>query len=411
MKERTGFKFRIYPDGEQQRLFRRTAGCCRLVYNLCLEQKRLERHRSEPRRLSAVDQNNQLPELKAALPYLREVPHHCLQQAVIDLHRAYANFFKGHAKYPKPRRKYRDESFRFPDPKQIRFKDGAIFLPKAGWVRMVAHRDILGTVKNVTVSPSGDHWYVSIQTEREVEEVSLPADPVEVGLDLGVVKPIVLSDGTEYDLVRLSEKDRRKQANLQRIVARRKRGSRNHAKAQRGLRRFMAKVARRRRDAKHKATADIVRRADVVYMEDLKVANLTASARGTVEEPGSNVAQKAGLNRSILDVSPGETRMQLEYKTRRRGGVVVYVNPAYTSQRCAECGHVEADNRPDRDTFECLSCGHAACADRNAARNILHLGRTARAGGLPVLACGSNPVAGRKQEDEGSSQDVVETAD
>ncbi len=225
------------------------------------------------------------------------------------------------------------------------------------------------------------------------------------------MKPIVLSDGTEYDLMRMTDKEKRKEANLQRNVARRKRGSRNHAKAQRGLRRFMAKVARRRRDAKHKATAAIVRRADVVYMEDLKVANLTASARGTVEEPGSNVAQKAGLNRSILDVSPGETRMQIEYKTRRRGGVVVYVNPAYTSQRCSECGHVEAGNRPTRDDFLCVSCGHAACADHNAARNMLYLGRTARAGGLPVLACGSNPVAGRKQEDEGSSQDVVETAD
>jgi putative transposase len=130
MKERMAYKFRIYPDEAQARLFRRTIGCCRVVYNTCLEQKRLERERSDPRRLTAVDQNKQLGDLKAALPWMKEVPHHCLQQAVIDLHRAFTNFFEGRAACPKPRRKYRNESFRFPDPKQIMFRDGEIFLPQ-----------------------------------------------------------------------------------------------------------------------------------------------------------------------------------------------------------------------------------------------------------------------------------------
>ena len=125
-----------------------------------------------------------------------------------------------------------------------------------------------------------------------------------------------------------------------------------------------------------------------------------------LREPGRNVAQKAGLNRSMLDVAPGETRAQIEYKMRRSGGGVHYVNPAYTSQRCHECGHVDAGNRPTRNDFLCLSCGHAACADHNASRNILQLGRKARTGGLPGVACGSNPVAGRKQEEDGSSRDA-----
>jgi putative transposase len=150
-------------------------------------------------------------------------------------------------------------------------------------------------------------------------------------------------------------------------------------------------------------TSDVVRRCDVVYLEDLKVKNITASARGTVEEPGANVARKAGLNRSILDVSPGETRVQIEYKMRRSGGSVSRVNPAYTSQRCSSCGHTEAQNRPTRDDFKCLACGHAAGADDNAAHNILYLGRKARAGGPPVMACQSNLVGGRKQEEDGSS--------
>ncbi len=336
---------------------------------------------------------------------MKEVPHHCLQQVIVDLHKGFVNFFEGRAAYPKPRRKYQNESFRYPDPKQIMFRDGEIFLPKAKWVKIVAHREIVGTVKNATISLSGGHWYASIQVEREVEEPTV-RDAVEVGGDLGVVHGLVLSDGTVYDLPRMTDREKRKEENLHRIVSRRKRGSRNRAKALRVLRAFKAKIVRRRKDAKHKMTTDVARRCDVIYLEDLKVKNLTASARGTVEETGKNVAQKAGSNRSMLDVSPGETRVQIEYKMRRSGGGVYYVNPAYTSQRCSKCGHIDAGNRPDRDTFLCLSCGHAACADDNASQNILYLGRKARTGGHPGRACAANREAGRQQEEDGSSQPV-----
>jgi putative transposase len=404
MKERTAYKFRIYPDGQQARLFRRTVGCCRVVYNASLRAKKAAWEADEKVNLTSFDQIKAIPALKEQFPYLRDVPNHCLQQAVVDLHKAYKNFFEKRAAFPKPRRKYQNESFRFPDPKQIAFRDGAILLPKARWVKMVAHREIVGTVKNVTVSLSGDHWYVSIQVEREIEEPAV-RDTVELGGDLGVVNALALSDGTVYDLPRMTEKEKRKEENLARIVSRRRKGSKNRAKARRALLRFKAKIVRRRRDAKHKVTTHVTRRCDVIYLEDLKVKNLTASARGTVEEPGVNVAQKAGSNRSMLDVSPGETRVQIEYKMRRSGGSVRYVNPAYTSQRCHECGHTEAGNRPDRYTFKCLSCGHAACADDNAAKNILYLGRKARSTeGLSGMACQANPVAGRQQEEDGSSQ-------
>lgn len=407
MKERLGYRYRIYPDARQARLFRQTVGCCRLVYNLCLEQRSMAYAMPSRHRLSSFDQIKELPGLKRHLPFLKDVPNHCLQQTVVDLDRAFKNFFKGRAAHPKRRRKFQNESFRFPDPKQVRFQDSSIFLPKAGWVRIVLHRSFLGEVKNVTVSAEGDHWYVSVQTERDVDEpasaVELPG-VVELGGDLGVVNALALSDGTAYDLPRMTAKEKRREAALSKKISRKRKGSKNRLRAHRDLRRFRAKVARRRRDAKHKLTTEVARRCDVLYLEDLKLRSMTASARGTVDEPGVNVAQKAGLNRAILDVSPGATRLQLEYKMRRRGGAVLYVNPARTSQRCAECGHVDAANRIDRDRFECVSCGHAACADHNAARNILALGRTARTGGLPGMACGSNLDGGRKQEEDGSSQ-------
>jgi putative transposase len=409
MKEQMAYKFRIYPDAQQARLFRMTLGCCRFIYNLFLEQKKLEWGRSNARRLTQVDQIKQIPQAKRDFPFLKDVPNHCLQQAIVDLHKGWANFFAKRAAFPKPRRKFQNESFRFPDPKQVKVRTGEIFLPKAGWVKMIDHRPIIGIIRNVTVSTSGDHWYASIQVEREIDKPAM-REGLELGGDLGIVHALALSDGTIYDVPRIADKEKRKEENLQRIISRRKKGSRNRAKAQRDLRRFKAKLVRRRKDAKHKMTTDVVRRCALLHLEDLKVKNLTASARGTVEEPGSNVAQKAGLNRSFADASPGETRIQLVYKMRRSGGSVLFHNPAYTSQRCAECGHIDAANRPDRGTFLCVSCGHAACPDTNAGRNILYMGVKARTGGHPGLACESNRVAGRKQEEDGSSQVATQIA-
>ena len=144
-------------------------------------------------------------------------------------------------------------------------------------------------------------------------------------------------------------------------------------------------------------------------MEDLKLLNMTASAKGTVEEPGRNVAQKAGLNRALLDLAHGQFRTILESKVLAKGGTFVLVDPRNTSRRCNPCGHVSADSRKSQAEFECVACGHKANADHNASRNIRDraFGAPAEAktttGGLPGLACGSSGVARRKQERTSSS--------
>jgi putative transposase len=112
MLVRKSYRYRIYPDAEQESLFRRTVGCCRFVYNLCLDQKKLEWHRSRPRRLTAFDQGKDLKALKAEVEWLREVPHHALVQAIADLHQAFTNFFERRADHPTLRRKGQNDSFR-----------------------------------------------------------------------------------------------------------------------------------------------------------------------------------------------------------------------------------------------------------------------------------------------------------
>jgi len=128
----------------------------------------------------------------------------------------------------------------------------------------------------------------------------------------------------------------------------------------------------------------------VVVIEDLKVANMSKSAKGTKESPGKNVKAKSGLNKSILDQGWYEFRRQLEYKQLWRGGQVLAVPAAYTSQKCSRCGHTEPGNRRTQEAFSCLSCRHQEHADINAAKNI-------EAAGSAVLACESNLVRDRNQ--------------
>lgn len=395
MKILRAYRYRVYPTQEQEMLFRQTVGCCRFVYNLCLEQRRLEWHRSDPRRLSSYDQIKELPALKTEAPFLRDVPNHPLQQAIIDLDKAFRNFFAGRAAYPRFRKRGDRDSFRYPDPKQVKIEANRIFLPKAGWVAWVRHRPLDGVPKTATVSREANWWFVSIQCEIDVADACPNLAPA-VGIDMGIAKPMMLSTGEAVLLPRTTDQERRRLAALQQRVARRRTGSRNQQKARLSVARFQARLARRRKDAAHKATTRIAKNHGVIVVEDLTVRNMTASAAGTLDEPGRNVRAKAGLNRSLLDVAPAQLRSMLDYKAAWYGSRVVAIPAAYTSQRCCRCGHVDADNRVSQSVFLCQACGYGENADLNAAKNILRLGLAT--GGPPGLACESNRATGRKQE-------------
>jgi len=184
----------------------------------------------------------------------------------------------------------------------------------------------------------------------------------------------------------------RQLATVQRALARKQKGSKNRAKMRLRLGVLQARIARRRRDSVHKATTILAKNHSLIVIEDLRVKSMTASARGTIADPGLNVRSKAGLNRVILNVAFGEIRRQLEYKCRWYGSRLVTVPPAYTSQRCSVCGHTEHANRVSQAIFICRSCGHFGNADVNAAQNIL---AKATAEGPSVAVCGAMPLGGR----------------
>jgi putative transposase len=163
----------------------------------------------------------------------------------------------------------------------------------------------------------------------------------------------------------------RRKRRAQRVLARRKRGSSRHAKARRRVAALQARAARIRQDWRHKASLAIPRRFATVVLEDLATRNMTRSARRTVEAPGTNVCQKAGLNRAILEQGWHGFETVLAYKLEERGGYLCKVDPRHTSQTCSACAAVDRESRESQASLRCCQCGLRAHADHNAAINIL----------------------------------------
>ena len=365
------FKYELMPTGQQAHNMRRFAGSCRFVFNKALALQK-ERYESGEKKLGYAGLCKQLTEWRngADTPWLKDSPIHPAQQALKDLELAYSNFFAKRADFPRFKKKGNGDSFRYPDPKQIKLEreNGRIFLPKLGWIRYRNSRLALGALRNVTVSSKGGKWFVSVLMRREVEQ-PLPHGP-STGIDVGIARFATLSDGTFLAPLNSFKKHEQRLAKYQRRMARKTKFSNNWKKAKGRVQRIHSSIANARNDFLHKASTQISKNHAMVCIEDLQVRNMSKSASGTLEAPGRKVAQKKGLNKAILDQGWGEFRRQLEYKTRWNGGAFVAVPAAYTSQTCPCCGHISRENRQTQALFACVSCGYENNADHVGAINL-----------------------------------------
>ena len=395
MKRLQAFKYELQPSGEQARSMRRFAGSCRFVFNQALAMQKAIYEGGE-RKPGYAGLCKTLTEWRnhADTAWLADAPVHPLQQTLKDLERAYTNFFAKRADFPRFKRKGQHDSFRYPDARQFKIdrSNSRVFLPKLGWIRYRNSRDILGVAKNITVSANGGKWFVSIQTEREMEQPVHPATGI-VGIDVGITRFATLSDGSHIEPLNTFRKHQQRLARYQRAMSRKTKFSSNWKKAKARVQKIHTRIANVRKDFLHKTTTTISKNHAIVCLEDLQVRNMSKSAAGSSDSPGRNVKAKSGLNKSILDQGWFEFRRQLEYKQVWLGGDVLAVPARNTSRTCPACGQVSADNRQTQAKFACVDCGYENNADLVGAINVLATGHA-------VLACGELAQSGRSVKQE-----------
>ena len=387
MEIHKAYRFRLNPTPRQLRKIRRVAGCVRYVYNRLLAERKedyerckddteaMKRHAKE---WSVPGMCVRLAQWRKSLEWLKTCSIVALRSAVDALNAAYTRFFKNlamgikfeDAGSPQFKRKgKRPDSFRVKDVSSVYAKSDRVRLPKIGFVRFRKSREIVGQLRTLTVRQDGEHWYVSLVCLLGVPEPAKPSGEA-VGVDAGIASDYTVSTGEMCSVQTPTKEERKHQAYLARQASKKQKGSNRRKKAYKKLHKFKRYLRDRVHDNLHKLTTRLAKTHGRVSVEKLQVKSMTASAKGTVEQPGKNVKQKAGLNRELLARCFYEFRRQLEYKCRWYGSEYREVEPAYTSQRCHECGHVAAENRETQARFLCVKCGYACNADVNAALNI-----------------------------------------
>ncbi|MCK4264834.1 transposase [Candidatus Babeliales bacterium] len=284
---------------------------------------------------------------------------------------------KNPKRFPRFKKKGQRDSFKYPQGFKI---DGnKIFLPKIGFLRFFKSRDIEGTPKNITLSKKGEHWFLSIQVEQGIKEPVHPSDSA-IGIDMGVKRFATVSDGTFVEPLSSFRNFEEKLAKEQQKLLRKTKGSNNWKRQKVKVSKVHIKIADVHNDFIHKASTTISKNHAVAVLEDLRISNMSRSAKRNMETPGRNVRAKSGLNKSILDQGWHEFRRQIEYKETWNGGMVISVPPQNTSRTCPICGLVSPENRKTQADFSCVQCGYKENADFVAAINILAVGHTVLAG-------------------------------
>lgn len=383
------YPLRISPTTAE--ILRKWSCTCRYIYNrqLRLSSYLYKRYGITMGMYGVKGTHKRLTTLRQRYDWIGDAPCCTEQKTLASLDKAFKNFFRRVKQgqtpgYPRFKRRGDDPGLYFTKELfSIRVDDQGrhyIKIPKAREIRIDIHRPYLthpdDTVSSVTLT-FDRMWYICILVTT-ADPIPVKRHLPSVGIDVGVAKTITRSDGVihQIDTVRikcLEDRVSHLQKKLSKKVGSKKGEKKSgHWIAQRKrIGRLQSKVADIRRTFNDRASRVIVNSFDKIVIEDLNIRGMSASAAGTIEEPGSKVAQKSGLNRAILRNGFFQLRTMLEYKAAKVGAQVIAVQPHYTSQMCSECGHTESGNRLTQSEFVCKKCGFSLNADLNAAKNIL----------------------------------------
>ncbi|MFK4034893.1 RNA-guided endonuclease InsQ/TnpB family protein [Nonomuraea wenchangensis] len=363
-------RFRLQPTPAQEAALVEHCAHARYAWNLAVEQ---HAHWKPGRKMAPgfAEQCRQLTEARAASPWLAAGSVVVQQQALKDFAQAMANFFGGTHRRPTWRKRGQAEGFRVVavktgDVRRLSRNTGEVRIPKVGWVRFRWSRSVPGGVKSYRVTRDrAGRWHVAFAAVPQ--PIPAPGTGQVVGVDRGVAVSAALSTGELLTVRGLCDTEQTRLRRLLRKLARAKRGSNRRVKVKTAVARLKAREADRRKDWVEKTSTDLARRFNVIAVEDLKIRSMTRTARGTIEDPGRNVRQKAGLNRGILAAGWGQLVQRLEHKAPGR---VQKINPRHTSQTCNACKYVARESRESQALFLCVACGHQDNADVNAAKNM-----------------------------------------
>lgn len=359
-------KYEIYPSVKQKEQLDCWLSYCRQTYNSALLDKQ-RKYKQSKKSYTRFAMQKQLKLDKSSIPFLKEIPSQPLQEVFNRLDKSFVKFFRKEANYPKLK-KYKDyNSMTFP---QFGFKpnshhryaasfatNGNLQLSKLGKIPINLHRPIDGEVKQLIIKRQGTRWYAIFSVERQVYPATINRDLV-VGIDIGLNKYAVLSDGKNFENPRFLRQSEKKLKRAQRKLSHQKRGSANYVKQVIKIRKLHEKVANQRRDILHKWSYNLAKDYSVIAVENLNIRSMVKNKR---------------LAKSISDAGWGMFCNMLSYKCERNGGLLIKVNPEFTTQDCSDCGTRVKKSLSIR-THICKNCGMILDRDYNASLNILRKG-------------------------------------
>ena len=353
------YKFRIYHNKEQQTILARYFGSVRFVYNYFLAERK---HQYEETQHSDdyYKQAKSLTELKKQEEYswLKEINSQTLQHALRHLETAYVNFFRGTAKFPNFKSKKNKNSFSVPQ--NCSLSEGRIYIPKfKEGIKVKEHRKVNGLVKQMTISltPTGK-YYVSILTKEQYETIQSTGK--SVGIDLGLKDFVITSDGKKYKNHHYIKQYEKELAAAQKHLSRKQNGSNSYEKQRRKVAKIYEKISNCRLDMQHKVSIDLIRKYDIICLEDLNIKGMVKNHR---------------LAKAISDASWGQFVSMLTYKAELNDKQVVKIDRWYPSSKtCHNCGWVNEGLKLSDRQWICPHCDEVIDRDINAAKNILSEG-------------------------------------